>query len=215
MKINARLLAATLGMVTLISFAGIQASAQCGALGAKVGFVLRPSANAAHFKLADWNTGQSRDRFGEDLDQDGLDPMVGLWHVDMEDPSKGYSDKGYAAWHSDHTEFFNSTRAPGMGAVCQGVWEKVGRSTYKLNHFALGYNGTVAPNGQGTTTPDETAPAQIIQIKELVTLDPSRKHFHGSFTVDIYSYVGHALLVSFSGPITADRITIDSPISSQ
>ncbi len=215
MKITARILTATLGMLTLISFASAQAAAQCGGRSRKVGYLAHPSATGGSLKLAGWSGGQLADRWGEERDQDGLDPIVGLWHIDMEDASKGYSDKGYAAWHSDHTEFFNSTRAPGMGAVCQGVWEKVGRSTYQLNHFALGYNGTVAPNGQGTNTPNETEPAQIIQIKEIVTVDRSRKHFHGTFSVDIYSYVGHTLLVSFRGPITADRVTIDSPIWSQ
>jgi hypothetical protein len=217
MKITAGLLASTLGMLTVMAFAGPHAAAQCGGAAKSVSFLMPHAAVAgASFKLAGASGSQFGNRWGDERDEDGMEPIVGLWHVDLEDASKGYSDKGYATWHSDHTEFFNSTRAPGMGAVCQGVWEKVGRSTYQLNHFALGYNGTVVLDPKtGTTASNETAPAQIINIKETVTVDPSRKHFHGVFSVDIYSYVGHALLVSFQGPITADRVTVESPISSQ
>ena len=212
MNITSRLLAASFGIMTLLTFAGSPLTAQCGGP-MKIGYTGRTKALGATLRLASW---QDKDqRWGDERDENGLEPIVGLWHVDMEDTSKGYADKGYTAWHSDHTEFFNSTKAPGTGSVCQGVWEKIGRSTYQLNHFALGYNGTVSPNAQGLTEPDENAPAQIVHIREIVTVGPSRKHFQGTFTVEVYSYVGHNLLVAFHGPITADRITIDTPLSSQ
>jgi hypothetical protein len=47
-------------------------------------------------------------------------------------------DSGYVQWHSDGTEIMNSGRPPQNGDFCLGVWEKTGRSRYKLNHFALG-----------------------------------------------------------------------------
>lgn len=213
MNLKPRCLTGTSLLLTLAALSGSAASAQCGGP-AKIAFSslgLRPG---AHIALTGWSE-KGDDRWGDERDENGQEPIVGLWHVDMEDPSKGYIDKGYMAWHSDHTEFFNSTRAPGTGAVCQGVWEKVGRSTYQLNHYALAYNGTVAANKEGSVSPDETAPSQIVHIREIVTVGPARKHFHGQFLVEVYSYVGHTLLVSFSGPVTADRITIDTPISSQ
>ncbi|HEV2708876.1 MAG TPA: hypothetical protein VGU67_01575 [Edaphobacter sp.] len=189
------------------------AAAQCGGP-TKIAFSGRASGSGAHLQLASWSE-RGDDRWGDERDEDGIEPIVGLWHVDLEDTVKSYSDKGYQAWHSDHTEFFNSTKAPGTGAVCQGVWEKIGRSTYQLNHFALGYNGTVGPIPQGEVGPTETAPAQIVHIQEIVTVDASHKHFQGKFSVEVYTYVGHNPIVSFSGPITARRVTIDSPLSSQ
>ncbi len=89
---------------------------------------------------------------------------MGLWKMDFEDPADKYSDKGYSVWHSDHTEFLNSPRPPSVGAVCQGVWEKVGHSTYKLNHFALGY-------GDGVNL------TSVYQFKLLVTLERSWNSF--------------------------------------
>lgn len=205
-------LTGVLGLVTSLSVTTL-ASAQCGGPARHVAW--SPAAPGhASFRLAQFSP-RSEDRWGEERDEYGMEPIVGLWHIDMEDPSKGYSDHGYTSWHADHTEFFNSTRAPGTGAVCQGVWEKIGHSTYQLNHFALAYNGSVAPDNMGNTTPNETAPAQIVHIREIVTVDPTRKHFKGQFVVEVYTYAGHNLLVTFRGPITADRITIDTPISTQ
>lgn len=217
MKFTTKLFTSTIGLLLFFSVSGPQAAAQCGGLVKKTSFLTHPSLSAGTagaYRLASYND-RDFDRWGDERDENGLEPIVGLWHVDMEDKAMGYADKGYVAWHSDHTEFFNSTKAPGTGAVCQGVWEKIGRSTYQLNHFALGYNGTVAPNNQGTTAPDETEPAQIVNIKETVIVGPNHKHFHGTFTVDVYTYTDHKLLVTFRGPITAERVTIDSPISSQ
>jgi hypothetical protein len=213
MNLRGRFLASIFSMVTLVALSGGTATAQCAGP-TKVAYTRQLSGPGAHLALAGWQQ-KVDDRWGDERDENGLEPIVGLWHVDMEDTSKGYADKGYVSWHSDHTEFFNSTRAPGTGAVCQGVWEKVGRSTYQLNHFALGYNGTVSTNQNGTVSADETSPAQIIHIREVVTVDPDRKHFQGPFLVEVYTYVGHNLLVTFTGPISADRVTIDSPISSQ
>ena len=205
-------LTSALGILTALA-AATTASAQCGGPAHHVAYSTTAPGKAS-FRLAQFSP-RSEDRWGEERDEYGMEPIVGLWHIDMEDPSKGYSDHGYTAWHADHTEFFNSTRAPGTGAVCQGVWEKIGRSTYQLNHFALAYNGSVAPDNMGNTTPNEAAPAQIVHIREVVTVDPSRKHFKGQFIVEVFTYAGHNLLVTFRGPITADRITIDTPISTQ
>ena len=214
-----RILSALLTTSSLLACAALStpyAAAQCGG-GApnvkKVSFLTRP-ATAGSFKLAGYQLSDDN-RWGDERDEHGLEPIVGLWHVDMEDPAMGYADHGYTAWHSDHTEFFNSTKAPGTGAVCQGVWVKVGKSSYVLNHFALGYNGTVASNNLGTTTPNETEPAQIVQIKEFITVSPNRKTFSGTFSVEIYTYTDHKLLVAFHGPVTAKRITIDSTINQQ
>jgi hypothetical protein len=47
-------------------------------------------------------------------------------------------DNALVVWHSDYTEIMNSGRPPQDGDFCLGVWEQVGKSKYKLNHFAWG-----------------------------------------------------------------------------
>jgi hypothetical protein len=72
------------------------------------------------------------------------DPIVGFWKVAF--TAKGNSDipdgvvidSALVVWHNDGTEIMNSGRPPQDGNFCMGVWERVGKSKYKLNHFALG-----------------------------------------------------------------------------
>jgi hypothetical protein len=130
-------------------------------------------------------------------------PIVGLWKVKF--VSKGNTaigipdgapiDEGYATWHSDGTEIMNSGRAPITGNFCMGVWKKTGRSSYKLNHFALSWDPT------GTTL---IGPANI---KEEVVLD-SENSYSGTFTIDQFDTEGH-LLAHISGLVSAQRITAD------
>jgi len=130
--------------------------------------------------------------------------IVGLWKIKF--ISKGNTgigipdgapiDEGYATWHSDGTEIMNSGRAPMTGSFCMGVWKKTGRSSYKLNHFALSWD----PTGKTLVGP--------ANIKEEVVLDDSENSYSGTFTIDQYDTEGH-LLVHISGLITAQRITAD------
>jgi hypothetical protein len=75
---------------------------------------------------------------------DSVDGIVGFWKVTF--VSKGNSgigipdgtviDEGLQQWHSDGTEIHNDTTAPAAkGVVCLGIWKKIGRSHYQLNHF--------------------------------------------------------------------------------
>ena len=44
------------------------------------------------------------------------------------------------ALHSDGTEItFSGGQNPETGDVCQGVWRRVGKDTYTLNHIAMGW----------------------------------------------------------------------------
>ncbi len=192
MKDRFKLLLGVLSVSMLGILAGPAAVAQCGAPAKKAAFHANSLANRGSFQLASLN---------EDRDQDDLEPIVGLWKIAFVDKSKGYTDTGYAAWHSDFTEFQNSQRTPSTGAVCQGVWEKVGRFTYRLNHFAMAYA-------------DNVNLTNIIRIREEVTVDKSQKTFSGTFTTDVYD-TQHNLIVEFQGPITGTRVTIDSSIDSQ
>jgi len=74
-------------------------------------------------------------------------PIVGLWKFIF--TAKGNTngipdgapiDQGYVQLHGDGTELMNSFRAPTTGQFCMGVWEQIGHSSYKINHFALGWN---------------------------------------------------------------------------
>ena len=155
-----------------------------------------------HFRLASLVTVSGRERnWDDDSDRAGI---VGLWKIKF--TSKGNTgigipdgapiDDGYATWHSDGTEIMNSGRVPKTGNFCMGVWKRTGRSTYKLNHFALSWDPT------GTTL---IGPANI---KEEITLDGNENSYSGTFTIDQYDTEGH-LLVHISGLVSAQRITVD------
>jgi hypothetical protein len=88
-----------------------------------------------------------RTAFSQNSDQDFDEvPITGLWKFSFtaegntDIPDDTPIDKGYVQWHADGTELMNSFRAPTTGQFCMGVWKRVGRFTYKLNHFALGWN---------------------------------------------------------------------------
>ena len=131
------------------------------------------------------------------------DPIVGFWKVKL--VSKGNAgipddvvlDAGYSQWHSDGTEILNSSREPETQSFCLGVWNKIGHSHYKLNHFAISWaNGALL------------GPANI---REDVTLSHDGNTFTGTFTIDQYDQAGN-LLVHLVGQIEAKRITVDTSV---
>ena len=155
-----------------------------------------------HLRLASLVMVSGRERnWDDDSDRAGI---VGLWKVKF--VSKGNTgigipdgaplDNGYATWHSDGTEIMNSGRVPKTGSFCMGVWKRTGRSSYKLNHFALSWDPT------GTTLIGPT------NIKEEIVLDGNENSYSGTVTIDQYDTEGH-LLVHISGVVSAQRITVD------
>jgi hypothetical protein len=126
--------------------------------------------------------------------------IVGLWKIRF--ISKGTAgvpdgtvlDDGYATWHSDGTELMNSSRAPMTSNFCMGAWKQIGRSTFKLNHFALSWDPT------GSTFIGPT------NIRETVTVDASGNSYHGSFTITQYDVDGTTVTGGASGTVTANRI---------
>ena len=193
MKQAVKLVVLLLASTTMGILSSQTAAAQCGGLAHKTSLPAAPGRSLFHTAAL---TDEPDNRWSEHLE-----PIVGLWKITFTDKGKDYTDTGYAAWHSDFTEFQNSQRAPSTGAVCQGVWVKVGYATYRLNHFALAYN-------------DSTTLTNIIRIREEVTVSRSRKTFSGVFITDVYD-TSHNLQVEFKGPITGRRVTIDSDINSQ
>ena len=178
-----------------------QAFAQCGGVAKHAAFPVYRGTGGGLFHLA--AAGQESEvADDEERGEYGLEPIVGLWKMDFEDPADKYSDKGYSVWHSDHTEFLNSTRAPSVGAVCQGVWEKVGRSTYRLNHFAMGY-------GDGVNL------TSVYRFQLLVTVERGRNTFSGTFSIEAFDPKTHGSQGTFKGTVSGEKVKIDTSIDSQ
>jgi hypothetical protein len=134
--------------------------------------------------------------------------IVGMWKLELVSkgntthnppiPDGALLDFGYSQWHVDGTEILNSGgRAPATENFCLGVWQKTGRTTYLLNHFALSYDAATGRlNGKSL-------------IREDVTLSPGGTMYAGTFTIDVFdptgSHVDHV-----EGEVNAERVTVDT-----
>ncbi len=200
-----------LGVIALgTSFAPV-AKAGCGSLS---GLQSKGSVKPSAFLLgagqnSEWGPGESS--------------IVGLWRVKVLSvgnqaagiPDGVVLDEGYSSWHSDGTEILNSGRDPSTGNFCLGVWKQVGRSTFKLNHYALNWSGlTVDAKGNVILNPQTKEPLNTLtgptSIREEVTLDAGRNNFEGTFTVENY-YPSGKSIITLTGKITGVRLTVDSP----
>ena len=126
--------------------------------------------------------------------------IVGFWHVVFVlEGTDTVIDAGFSQWHADGTEILNSSRPPATSNFCLGVWEQTGRTTYKLNHFALSsdMNGNLI------------GPAEI---RENVILGKNGNTYTGNFTIDQYDTAGNSKM-HVQGTITATRITVDTKIT--
>jgi hypothetical protein len=141
------------------------------------------------------------------------DPIVGMWHVNFTaegneagPPDNTPIDNSLVLWHSDHTEVMASSRPAQDGNICLGVWERIGRSKYKLNHLPWlgGSDTTNAPSGIG----NPTGPTRLF---EEVTLSPDGKHYSGRFTLDAFDTAGN-LTTHIIGVVTATRVTVDTTV---
>ena len=177
------------------------AFAQCGAISKHVAYTVPAGSGGVRFQLAAATQTTSETSDAERWAH-GTEPIVGMWKMDFEDPAHGFSDKGYSVWHSDHTEFMNSTRPPSGGAVCEGVWERVGDLTYRLNHFAIAY-------GDGVNL------TSLYHFNEEVRVDQSGNSFSGTFTIRAYDPKTHVLQGEYQGRLTGERVTIDTTAESQ
>ncbi|MGA8594422.1 MAG: hypothetical protein WB676_06725, partial [Bryobacteraceae bacterium] len=114
-------------------------------------------------------------------------------------------DNSLVLWHSDHTEIMASSRPAQDGDICLGVWERVGRSKYKLNHLPwLGGNDTTNPGGIG----NPTGPTRLF---EEVTLSPDGRHYRGRFTLDAFDTAGN-VTAHIIGVVTATRVTVNTTV---
>jgi len=140
-------------------------------------------------------------------------PIVGLWNVQFLSqgntnhkpsiPDGALIDWGFNEWHSDGTELLNSGgHAANTGNFCMGVWGQTGFLTFELNHYALSYDATSG------------ALANIVNIREQITLSPSGDTYIGTFTIDVYDTKGNRI-DHVGGNITAARMTVDTVFTTE
>jgi hypothetical protein len=211
MKTMLKKMITIVGLVLVGTILTAKASAECLSYlpGHKAGAVVSPQSwRGAEFGSASLLL--ASDHHSDD------DAIVGFWKVTFTaegntegPPDDTPIDSGYVQWHSDGTEIMNSGRPPQNGDICLGVWEKTGRSRYKLNHFA---NGNVIDPTNPTAIGPPGGPTQIV---EDIILSRDGNHYTGMFTLDAYD-TNHVLLPGghVIGVITATRITVHTPVTS-
>jgi len=137
--------------------------------------------------------------------------IVGMWNFQFVSkgntahnpsiPDGALIDFGYHQLHSDGTEIINSGgHAPATENFCLGVWGQTGFLTYEVNHFPLSYNATTG------------ALANLINLREQITLSPSGDSFTGTFTLNVYDTKGNQV-DHLVGNVTAQRVTVDTTVT--
>ena len=112
-------------------------------------------------------------------------------------PNGAQIDFGYAQFHGDGTEFYNSGGfAPATQNYCLGVWVATGMNEFQVNHFALSYDTTGVYTG-------------IINILETITVSPGGTRYSGTFTINAYDTKGNQVN-HLTGQLTGERVTIDT-----
>ena len=210
MKTMSGMLKVALGVAVLATLFAQLAGAQCVSMGTpkrntsllRQPFLTNPFTPAAFSSVASGGV--------EDMPNLGGDPIVGFWRVNLISEGNSESagipdgtvlDAGFSQWHSDGTEILNSSRPPTIQSFCLGVWENVGPSKYKLNHFPLSWN----PDGT------ELGPANI---RETVTLNADHNSFTGTFSLGQYDTQGNLQAPGLLyGNVQAKRITVQTTIN--
>jgi len=192
MRISLKSSALGLSAFAALAITAPSAWAGCGAEAAKSPAVFEKGKTDNSLLVRAANT------FGQDHNAG----IVGLWSVTF---SGGVPpDWGYSEWHSDGTEIMNSGgHTAATGNFCLGVWAQIGPSTYKLSHFALGYD----PSADPAHPQNGGALAAKISIQETVTLDPRGNEFSGSVIETIYDPNGVKIAGPLSGTIVGHRVT--------
>ena len=133
--------------------------------------------------------------------EDAQDSIVGLWQFKF----VGFGpDYGTQAWHSDGTELiYSGAQNPETGDVCQGVWRRLGPSTYSLNHIAMGRPAPGAPFGLR------------VHIHAVVKVDESGNNYSGKYKATVYSvtetdpFDESVEVASGTGVLTGTRVKPD------
>jgi hypothetical protein len=154
---------------------------------------------------------------GEDGRYEGdASAIVGLWKFEWRAkgnagiPDGALLDFGTILWHEDGTEItVSGGRTPAVGDVCMGAWRRVGHSTFRLTHLAMGYGPPQGPpSGYGGLT--------TLQMQ--VTVDQDEDTYHGTFTLTQYElkfdptvpwseFDQSAAAVVLTGTVTGKRVS--------
>jgi hypothetical protein len=203
-SIAKRVLTRTVGLVASLGLIALAAAAQASAACMATDSLLSPGSGApgaGHLVPSVYRPEVSAAALLPVADYDEDDSIVGLWQFKM----SGFSvDWGTQAWHRDGTEImFSGGQNPETGDVCQGVWRRVGRSTYTLNHIAMGW---LAPGaGFGVR----------VHFHMTVQLNEKGDSFTGTYKAKVYSvspadpFDESVELASGSGKVTATRVKPD------
>lgn len=124
-------------------------------------------------------------------DQDEGPAIVGLWKFEWRAkadpeiandnpgiPDGALLDFGTIQWHPDGTEItISGGRTPAVGDVCMGSWKKIGRSTFKLTHLAMGYGPPPGP---------VMGYSGLAVLEMVVQVDSSGRAYKGNFSLTQY-----------------------------
>jgi hypothetical protein len=125
--------------------------------------------------------------------------ITGLWRT-VYVSGGAVINVGFNIWHSDGTEWaLDSLAPPFQGNTCAGVWERIGRRTYRTVHPAFNY---------------DAAGLSVVGIfieRVKITVDADGDRFEGTFTFDNYDFQGNLLPGSVAGTVTGTRITVGAP----
>jgi hypothetical protein len=206
MKTISQAITMTLGVGMFVILLAPRATAGCGDLTTLQGpFVFAQDAPFAALlsRAADAEKSAWRGSAGASI--------VGMWNFQLVSegntahnpsiPDGAILDFGYHQIHSDGTEIINSGgHAPATENFCLGVWGQTGFLTYEVNHFPLSYNATTG------------ALANLINLREKLTLSPSGASFTGTFTLDVYDTKGNHV-DHLGGNVTGIRVTVDAKVT--
>ena len=187
MKTTFKKMTAAFGLLLAAMFLTATAVAQCPGVLPK-----------AKLHRQSWDAGS--DSASLVLASSSTDPIVGFWRIQLLDVTT-VIDQGTQQYHSDNTEIMNSSRNPETQSFCLGVWESIGNSTYKLNHYGISWD-------QSSST---TAPLGLANIRQTVHLSKDGKSLSGTFIINQYDENGNTL-ATISGTVVGYRINVTTNI---
>jgi len=130
----------------------------------------------------------------DDADQSDDASIVGLWEFTF----AGFlQDFGTQSFHAGGTEtVFSAGVNPATGDVCQGVWRKVGASTYTLNHIAMLWTAPGAEYGV------------LAHFHMLIKLAPGGDSYTGTYKLSLYSETPQDPFGESAGPFASGSGTV-------
>ena len=117
--------------------------------------------------------------------------IVGLW-LEHYTSNFGPQFDTYSQWHSDGLEIESPSFSLGQ---CQGTWEQVGASTFKLFHVGWLVGG--GPNG-----------SVRFELRELNTVSVDKNSFDGTYDQKFFGTAGN-LVLEDKGKLHGKRLSVN------